>query len=221
MQKMGYRDRIYEKYASIFKEEAHDFNVAAAERAGKAYAYYFRDYLPSRKDTAILDLACGSGRLLYYFKRQGYANLTGVDISTEQVRLAKQVVGNIVEGDANDFLKAHAECFDLITGIDVIEHLRKDEALELIDHCYASLKLGGWLILQTLNAESPWAITMRYGDFTHEISFTPHLLSSLLTMSGFSEVSFREQGPIPWGYSLRASARYLMWRVFTSLLQSC
>jgi SAM-dependent methyltransferase len=208
-----YRRRIYDRYASSFREVGREFNALAAKRWGKSYDYYFRNWLPQRKDAAILDLACGSGQLLYFFKQHGYTNLKGMDISPEQIKIAQQVVPDVVEGDAPDFLKGHPESFDLITGLDIIEHFFKDEVIELIGDCHAALKPGGHLILQTPNAGSPWVGTVRYADFTHELCFTPHLLTQLMAISGFAEAIVRETGPMPRGYSFAASARYLVWQM--------
>jgi hypothetical protein len=52
----------------------------------------------------------------------------------------------------------------------------------------------------------------RYGDFTHEVGLTPALLTRLLKLSGFQIVAAREAGPVPWGYSLVSSLRYLIWQ---------
>lgn len=207
-----YRTRIYEKYASQFQSAAERFNPQQAARWGRAYDYYFRGYLPSSKDTAIADVACGGGRLLHFFRQRGYTNLTGVDISPEQVALARQVTPNVVQDSVLDFLEAHPESFGLITGLDIVEHFQKDETLRFLDACYAALKPGGRLILQTPNAESPWGTVHRYNDFTHEVCFNPNALVRLLRLCGFSHIEAREQSPVPWGYSLSSSARYLVWR---------
>jgi len=207
-----YRSRIYERYASGFQQAASRFRPEAAARWGKAYAHYLRGYLPERRDARIADLACGGGNLLYFFKQRGYTNLAGVDISPEQVRLARQVVADVVEGSVLDFLAARPCLFDLMTGLDIVEHLEKDEVMRFLDGCYAALKPGGRLVLQTPNAEGPWGSSIRYSDFTHEVCFAPHCLSRLLHLSGFRGVEIREQGPVPSGYSLLSSARYVLWR---------
>ena len=108
-----------------------------------------------------------------------------------------------------DFLGKHYETFDLITGLDFIEHLHKDEVLRFLDGCYEALKLGGRLILQTSNAESPWVSSIRYGDFTHEACFTPKALTILLNL-WIVLIEVREMGPVPWDYSIKSAIRYSM-----------
>lgn len=216
---MDYRTRIYEKYASGFQDAHLEFDAVASARAGKVWDYCFRGWLPKRKDASILDIACGSGKLLQFFKQRGYTNLTGVDISQEQIQIAQQRLTNVMEANALDYLEAHSEAFDLITGIDIIEHFTKDEALRFLDGCHAALKTKGRLILQTTNAESPWGTVLRYGDLTHEICFNPNALTRLLYLCGFGRMEARETGPVPWGYSIKSSIRYYMWQIIRWLLK--
>lgn len=214
----AYRRRIYGKYASEFQDANQSFNKEEAFRWGQAYDYYLRNWLPEDKEAAILDLACGSGKLLFFFKQGRYKNLKGVDISPEQVKLAQVVCHNVLEVNALDFLESHPGPFDLITGLDIIEHFDKDEVFRFLDGCFAALKPGGRLILQTPNAASPWGMATRFGDLTHEVCFTPDLLSRLLVMSGFSNVEEREQGPVPLGYGIKSTIRFVIWQAIRQLL---
>jgi 2-polyprenyl-3-methyl-5-hydroxy-6-metoxy-1,4-benzoquinol methylase len=214
-----YRTRIYKQYATYFQAASETFSEAAAFRWGLGYHYYLRDWLPSEKNASIVDVACGGGRLLYFFKRLGYQNITGVDISPEQVRLARQVTPKVDEANILDWLEAHPSAFDLITGLDIIEHLYKPEVLRFLDACYRALKPRGRLVLQTPNSESPWGGSIRYGDFTHEIGFCPNSLSRLLKLSGFLDVNARETGPVPWRYSTISFIRFLIWQLIRAVLK--
>lgn len=208
----NYRSRIYRKYASGFQSSNSVFDIEKASRWGKAYDYYFRDWLPKDKNASIIDLACGGGKLLYYFKERGYSHLSGVDISPEQINLAKQIVPEVVQDNILDFLKDYPDKFDLITGLDIIEHFHKEEVLDFLDLCYKSLRNGGRLILQTPNADSPWGTTHRYNDFTHEVCFNPNAILRLLQLCNFHNTEVREQGPVTKGYSLSSTIRYGIWQ---------
>jgi cyclopropane fatty-acyl-phospholipid synthase-like methyltransferase len=210
---MDYRTRIYEDYASRFQGIKQEFDAVAAERAGKVWDYYFRGWLPERIDASILDIACGSGKLLHFLKQHGYTNVIGVDISSEQVQIARQALTNVIQANALGYLEANPGKFDLITGLDFIEHLKKDEALRFLDGCHAALKSNGRLILQTPNAASPWGNSLRYGDFTHETGFDTNSLSHLLSLCGFMGIKVREAGPVRWGYSIKSTIRYYMWQL--------
>lgn len=206
-----YRNRLYAAYGKHFQDSGHVFDAEASRRWGKPYRHYLRGWLPTNRDAEIVELACGGGRLLHFLKNAGYQQLTGVDISPDQVALSKQVIGNVVRSDILVFLEGKQNCFDLVIGLDIVEHFTKPEVLQLLDLIYASLKPGGRLILQTPNAESPWASTHRYNDFSHEVCFNPNALSRILRLSGFSDIHAREAGPILIGYSAFSSLRSLVW----------
>jgi 2-polyprenyl-3-methyl-5-hydroxy-6-metoxy-1,4-benzoquinol methylase len=199
MSQIDYRGRIYERYATNFMDSNASFDAAEAERWGRAYDTYFRGWLPYDKTAPIVDLACGGGKLLHFLKRRGYTKLTGVDISPEQVALSRQVIDNIVQANVLDFLESKPGTFEFITGLDIVEHLHKDEVLRFLDACAAALKPGGRLILQTPNAESPWGAMHRYNDFTHEVGFQPNSLSRIMGLCGFSQIESREAGPVLHG----------------------
>lgn len=201
MSELNYRDRIYKNYASNFQDTTKEFNANAAENWSRPYYRYFRNWLPLDKGSRILEVACGGGRFLYFLKKMGFNNLDGVDLSPEQTALSKQVIPSerVHECNAINYLKTQFETFDLLVGLDLIEHLSKHECLEFIDACHNALCPGGRLILQTPNGESPWAGHMRYGDFTHEIGFTPNSLVRLLRMAGFVDIEVRETGPVAHG----------------------
>lgn len=215
----AYRARIYERYASDWQDAATEFDESGSRRWGKAYQYYLRGWLPESKDANIIDVACGGGRLLHFFKAQGYNRLSGVDVSPSQVRLARQVIPEVREGDVIEFLEAHPGEYDLIAGLDIVEHFHKPEVLRYLDACRDALKPGGRLILQTPNADSPWSTGIRYGDFTHEVGFSPSAISRLLHMTGFTDTEAREMGPIPFGYSMASTLRYLVWRTIRVALK--
>lgn len=212
-----YRARIYKSYASKFQHAGCEFASVAAERWGRGYDWYLRGWLPERKSAAILEVACGRGWLLHFFKRRGYENLTGVDISPEQVQLSRQVIENVVEDNVLDFLESAKEQYDLIVGLDIIEHFHKDETLQFLDGCNRSLKPGGRLILQTPNADSPWGLMHRYNDFTHEICFNPNALRNLLHLIGFQHIEAREAGPVVHGVA--SFGRYVIWHLIRIILK--
>jgi cyclopropane fatty-acyl-phospholipid synthase-like methyltransferase len=213
-----YRKQIYDRYSTVIQGSSAPIEDKVAERWGRAYAYYFRKWLPLSKDATIFDLACGSGTLLRFFKERGYGRVSGIDISAEQASLSRKIMDDVVEGDVLQYLRERRGEADLIIGLDIVEHFHKDEAIAFLTGCYLSLAAGGRVILQTPNACSPWGSALRYADFTHETCFTPGLLTKLLTMCGFRDVESREMNPIPWRYSLTATVRYVCWRMIRVVL---
>lgn len=208
-----YRARIYERYATNFQSAPQVFDIEAARRWGRAYRHYLKGWLPENRGAHILDVACGGGKLLQFYRDQGYTAVQGVDISPEQVALARQVTPEVAQANVLEYLAAHPGRFDLISGLDIVEHFNKDEVLRFLDLCHAALKPGGRLVLQTPNAESPWGSHHRYNDLTHELGFNPNALARLLALVGFTAIEARELGPAPWGYSAASTLRWCVWQM--------
>ena len=206
-----YRTTLYEDYAESFKNNTGRFDHVAADKWRPCLEYYLRHWLPVEKDARIIDLGCGEGRILYLLKQMGYTNVVGVDISESQLQIARQINNKVVKADILEYLKNTADKYDLILSLDVIEHLQKSEALEFLELCQVQLNDHGRLILQTPNASSPFFGDVRYGDFTHELGFTPRLLSQLVCRAGFDSVDARETGPVPKGYSFKSRIRSIIW----------
>ena len=211
--KNSYRNQLYSHYGKNFQDTPHEFDYEAASRWGKARKYQLRSWLPTDHSAKILDLACGKGWLLHFFLGLGYSNVHGVDISPDQVSHARQLVPTVVQGSILDYLQDHSNEFDLITGFDIVEHLTKDEVLQLLSLSYISLKPGGTVIVQTPNAASPWGGYYYFNDLTHEVGFNTNSLRRLMQMAGFTTIEVRETEPALWGYSVASTIRSLLWRV--------
>ena len=109
------------------------------------------------------------------------------------------------------------EKFDVIFLFDVIEHFTRDELLIFVDKVYRVLKPGSSWIIHVPNGESPFFGSVRYGDLTHEMAFTRTSLGQLLCSSSFRNVSYIEDSPIIHG--VRSAARWLLWKIFRSVLR--
>lgn len=214
-----YRRKIYENYASKFQDSGEHFDIGSAETWGKVYEKYLKNWLPESKNATILEVACGDGKLLHFFKKRGYTDLTGIDICREQIMLSSQVCKNVKHADVIDFLGTNQQDYDLIIAIDFIEHLTKDEVLRFFELCFQRLKPSGRIILQTPNAVSPFVTHVFHGDFTHETLFSPLCLKGILKLSGFCDVRFRPTGPVING--LFSFVRFIGWQFIRFLLKFC
>jgi len=92
----------------------------------------------------ILDVGCGTGGNLEFLGE--YGEVTGVDPSETALEIAsKKMKGTVVRGSLPDQLPFSRESFDLITLLDVLEHVENDDrALTAIA---SLLKPGGFLCL--------------------------------------------------------------------------
>jgi 2-polyprenyl-3-methyl-5-hydroxy-6-metoxy-1,4-benzoquinol methylase len=214
-----YRKRIYDKYVSFQTQAWENWSPDAYRLWSKGAARRVKGWLPADKNASCLDLACGPGNFLFFLQEAGYRDLNGIDLSPEQVQQAKRVCpqANILLGDLSEFLKAHPARFDLVSGLDIIEHLKKDEILGFLDDVHRALKPGGILILQTPNAASPFFGDVAHGDFTHEWFFAPDGLKRILNMTGFHAFQARECGPYPHGPL--SAFRFVLWKIMSVFLR--
>ena len=145
--------------------------------------------LPLDKNSKILDVGCGYGSLLVLLKRLGYKNVHGIDISHDQLQIAKSLkLENTECANAIDFLKDKQEAFDVIVGIDIIEHFSKAELMEFLNLVNRALKENGLAVFRTPNGDAPFGSTYYLGDFTHELVLNAFSAEQIILASGFKDV---------------------------------
>ncbi|MGD0216768.1 MAG: class I SAM-dependent methyltransferase [Desulfobaccales bacterium] len=208
----SYRKYYYNNYLSLGGEKK-DPELKDYRQWAKATETLLKNWLPPDRNAPILDMGCGSGKFLFMLEQMGYTDLTGVDLSPEQIDRARQWCpgSRIIQSDVRAFLQDNAERFQLITGFDVLEHFGKEELLGLLSLIKGALTAGGRVIFQTPNALSPWAGTVAYGDFTHEWFFTPGGLDNLLSLQGFTR--FEARACEPRIHGLKSLMRACLWQL--------
>jgi len=178
-----------------------------------------RRFLPKDKRARIVDIGCGSGSVVWWLHQSGYTASEGVDLSVEQVAAAKELgVPNVHHADLRTFLKDREGSFDVILARDVFEHFDRSTLFQLLELIHASLKVGGLLVFQVPNAESPFGGRIRYGDITHELAFTSSSVSQLMHLVGFRETSVYPVEPVVYG--VRSFLRLLAWRCVQALYRA-
>jgi SAM-dependent methyltransferase len=174
-----------------------------------------RRHFPADRSARILDLGCGYGALLVALRNAGYANVAGVDISTEQVEAARFLGEfDVTCGDLLTYLSAQSsESFDVIAALDVLEHFTREELLTLVDEVARVLRRGGRFIVHVPNGEAIAPGAIRYGDLTHELAFTVASLRQLANAYGLNSVEFIEDRPVIHG--LVSTIRAALWWMMT------
>ena len=210
MPERNYRTVLYENYVSMQAPEWADDNSRKSAVWCAAALKRLRDWLPPDKNAKCLDLGCGDGRFLRALRSAGYSDVSGVDLVPQVVDLARRAGVQVTRADLREYLVESREYFDLITAFDVIEHFGKDEVFEVLRLIWKRLKPGGKFILQTPNALSPWASSLRYGDLTHEVIYSPTALASLLRHTGFAKIETRHVRP--YFHGLKSVIWWPLWR---------
>jgi 2-polyprenyl-3-methyl-5-hydroxy-6-metoxy-1,4-benzoquinol methylase len=145
--------------------------------------------LPSKKDALILDLGCGHGNLMLLLMHKGFTDVHGIDISLDQIRMAHDLgLKNAIHGDILEYLAHNAEKFDVILGIDIVEHLKKGELTGLMKEIYTGLKPNGVAVFRTPNADGIGNSVFSAGDFTHENILNGFSAEQICLSAGFKDV---------------------------------
>ena len=208
--KSNYRTRVYERYVSAFK-------ATKGERPD--YAFTDSKLLPLlepwvrsiKRSAPCVDLGCGNGNLLHALATLGFTDLHGVDFSAEQVALARHVATEVEIGDARNYLERHPDGhFHLITVFDVIEHLTRDEILDLVDLVALKLARGGVFIAHCPNADSPMVGQIFAGDLSHETLLNPASAALVCALAGLENFEAIEH--LGASRSWAGRIRTLFWR---------
>jgi 2-polyprenyl-6-hydroxyphenyl methylase / 3-demethylubiquinone-9 3-methyltransferase len=102
----------------------------------------------------VLDIGCGGGLLTEPMTRLG-ADVTGIDVSEKNIKTAsvhareQGLATRYLFTSAEELAKAEPETYDVITSMEVIEHVADVESF--IGAASKMLKPGGILLLATLN----------------------------------------------------------------------
>ena len=210
-----WKQRLYDSYISSGQAGGHILRKHGLDIKQYPYlSHLIKKYLPSQKDVAILDLACGHGSLVYCLKQLGYSNVQGVDISAEQVGLAHELgMTEIKCQDIKEYLVNKNDTFDVIFLMDILEHFNKQELFSYLDIVCQSLRQNGMVVIHVPNAEGIFGMRIRYGDLTHENCFTPQSMSQALTTCGFNGIVCFEDKPIAHG--LKSFIRLILWEVLS------
>lgn len=145
-----------------------------------------------KKGRRILDVGCGIGLFLKLAKEKSW-EIYGVDISTEDVKYAKEKYGlEVYQGTIMDAVCPN-EFFDVVTMWDVIEHL--SYPLLHLEEIKRILKKDGILFILTGNIDSKEA--KRKGaaweflsDGSHLILFSAKTLKKFLNLAGLKPIDF-------------------------------
>lgn len=212
-----YRTRIYSQYVDAASSPLAPDTVAGFEPRRASLTRLIAQHFPPQRDAAILELGCGHGALLYFARAAGYTNASGVDGSPAQVAAAQRLgLRDVRAGELLPTLRAQpAASLDAVIAYDVIEHLTKDELIDVTDEVFRVLTPGGRWILHAPNGVSPFGGVITYGDLTHEQAFTPESLTQLFLASGFRSIRVHEDPPAVHG--LASAVRAVLWRLIRQL----
>jgi SAM-dependent methyltransferase len=165
-----------------------------------------RDRLPRwieevPKAARILDAGCGQGHLLAALSRFGYEDLVGIELSISQLAAAQKLLPDFItleQADVLSYLHQTPEAsFDLIFFHDVLEHLPRERAIEVLRGFHRVLKTGGRLQIRVPNSATLIGSYFQAIDFTHITHFTEFSLLQVFETAGFDVARIQFDGQAP------------------------
>ncbi|MEX2164813.1 MAG: class I SAM-dependent methyltransferase [Sulfuricaulis sp.] len=166
----------------------------------------------------VVDLGCGTGELCWLVNYLGARTVVGVNLSQEEINIASQrITAKFVNKDIVSFLTQQPNgSYDRIFAMNILEHVSKDELVQVLEESARCLRDDGQLVAMVPNATSPFGCMTRYWDITHQLAFTPSSVRQLMRLCGFSKAEFRELGPRPHG--VISAIRYLLWQACRAMI---
>jgi len=149
-------------------------------------AYYAAHYAPQLagvdRASGVLEIGCSKGFLLQVLDGDGFAPLSGIDWSPEDLKRARALApkAKLAHGDAALILGRDKTRYGVILLKAVLEHVPKKDVLPLLRLLASRLKPGGRLLVDVPNMDWLGANHERYMDFTHEGGFTRESLRQVL-----------------------------------------
>ena len=125
----------------------------------------------------IMDIGCGPGSFFRFLNENNtqIESAIGLDISKEQINYAKSIMlpDNYEFEVLESFNNSIEFCqYDVITSLELIEHLKIIEIENLFNFTYSKLKVGGSFIISTPNYLSLWPLVEillnKFSDLSYE-----------------------------------------------------
>lgn len=125
---------------TIYLDEDRHWWFASRTRA--ILGYMDRHVGAGKQDRRILDVGCGAGNMMHHLRH--YGQVMGVDLFSKPLEVARQRGFDVEEASADD-LPFDGQSFDVVTLLDVVEHVPNEHGV--FNECRRVLKPGGKLVV--------------------------------------------------------------------------
>lgn len=134
------RSSIYHYYNNLAKTyDENRFENSYGKYIDQQERYFLNSFLKDKNFDTILDLGCGTGRLMNFTTH-------GTDFSEEMIKIAQKKYSDKTF-EIGEIAKIPFDIpFDCIFCFHVIMHQTKKETLKFLDECYLKLNHNGVLI---------------------------------------------------------------------------
>ncbi len=161
------------------------------------------DYFGDVKGKTLFDIGFGYGQLLLFFKSKGFS-VSGLEPSPEGVEYVSKHGVEVYQAGIEELSSVSSKCFDIVTIINVLEHLR-NPAGTLIEIKKNILKSNGLLVIDVANEFNDFQTVANeeYGlkswwvcPPNHINYFSASSLMDLIRKCGYDIVDYESSFPI-------------------------
>lgn len=187
-----------------------------SQRQMDCIEFNYKKYFPTDLNVEILDIGIGLGEQLVCNRNWGYINSNGIDISPETVEFCKKMdLQCEVVADTIDFLRQNEGKYSVITMSNVIEHIPREQLIDMVKAIYGALTENGIALISTPNMQAADAHLHFFNDVTHLVGFSEHSFRQLLSAGGIKNVEFAGFECFPYKslkFKIRRFMRSLYWK---------
>lgn len=154
------------------------------------YIPLVQEHIADWSQARFVDIGSGRGEWMDILKHYGAVDYVGVDLNARQNTIAEAHGHRTVCCDCIEYLASQPDdSVDMISGIQIIEHLCMSDLMELLKQSYRVLKKGGIILFETPNPRNiSVAAYAFYNDPSHKRPLDPDLMSFITEWIGFKDV---------------------------------
>lgn len=191
----GFSEKLNYDYASF--EEKFRGGFSDIKERQKNYLDYFKNC------ENVIDIGCGRGEFLSILKENNIPAV-GIDLVKKNVETCLENGLDAVFGNGVDYLEGlDKESVDGIFSAQVIEHMKTEVLIKLVNTAFEQLKSGGIVVLETLNPQCLMIYAeCLYLDPTHSTPVHPETVKFFMQKAGFEDIEIKYLSPTDKSYLL-------------------
>ena len=167
------------------------------------------------KNAKFLDFGSGYGQWIHSLRSHGYTNLYAADIEPDALDFLNESKINTIDlRNGFDAISNLKNSFDVIFTSHVLEHISKDEVVQVLKHLRDLLKSDGELYIAVPNAQAFTNTYWAYEDFTHHTMYTYGSLRYILQQAGFTSIEIIDKDALEGSKALIKLFRSFFQKLF-------
>jgi len=183
-----------------------------------------KKYIRPNNHLKLLDIGCATGVFLDLARANGW-NVKGIEISEDLSTYARDQFGLEVKNDLYEASFRSAE-FDVVTLLDVVEHLPPSSASDMLKEISRIVKPGCVVVIRTPSEDACLRALAKaiffasfhklqeqmhlFYSFEHILNFTPDALQYIFQRNGFRLISQRREEENPNRLNISKISKFIL-----------